>query len=115
MTFQLYRLRFHLRANKPLYFPANQVANRLRGALGKTLKGLSCNPSCQDAKSCAHRTTCTYARLFEPSALPDHPGPSGFHDLPRPFVLRPRALENRRLLPGQSSMRRLVSVKTKNH
>ena len=103
MTFHLYRLRFHLRARRTLFFPAGQVANRLRGALGKTLKGLSCNPSCQDAKSCADRSTCSYARLFEPCALPDHPGPSGLQDLPRPFVLRPRALENCRLHPGQSA------------
>jgi hypothetical protein len=42
----------------------------------------------------------SYARIFEPAA--DGPGPSGFADLPRPFVFRAMHLDGRRIAPGEA-------------
>lgn len=43
---------------------------------------------------------CDYARIFEPSAI--HGLPSGFADVPRPFVLRVHHLDGRTVEPGEA-------------
>ena len=96
-----YRMALRFRAEEPVAFAPGQAANRIRGGFGMTLKRLACLPDCEDAKTCAARTGCLYARLFEPSAEPGQ-APSGFRDLPRPFVLRPWSLDGRRFAAGQT-------------
>src|SRR5579862_6063365 len=83
-TFDLYALRFHFCARAPLYFPADESANTLRGRFGAALR---------------HVDPGAYRRLFAPVSAD---GPSGLHDPPRPFVLRAAHLEGAHFAPGQS-------------
>lgn len=69
-----------------LYFPPGKGANVIRGALGMAFRRLSCPPACLDDRACRLAPPCAYRRHFAPRA--EGPGPSGFQDPPRPFVLR---------------------------
>src|ERR1044071_1154356 len=91
-------LRFRFRASDPIYFPAGMASNILRGAFGILFRRIACRPECPGAAECPSRASCAYARTFEPAALA--PGPSGFADLPLPFVFRPTPLDETRLEPG---------------
>ena len=84
MTFDLVRLRLHLRAAEPLLFAPGKSANMLRGALGAVL----------------HKTLSApeYERLFAPKAAGT--GPSGLADRPRPFVFRATHLDGLTLARG---------------
>jgi len=100
MTFSLRPLAFDFTTHQPVYFPPGKAANVIRGALGSHLKQSSCLPECNDARICPHRTDCTYARLFAPTAIGD--GPSGLADSPRPFVLRAAHLDGQHFASGQA-------------
>lgn len=76
-------LRFRFRAADPIWFPPGQAANIFRGAFGEILRRTA--------------PTSAYARMFEPRATE---GPSGFADLPRPFVLRAASLDGQRFGAG---------------
>ncbi len=88
-----FRLRFHFKAVEPLWFPSAGAANTLRGAFGYALRQVAC--TCGPV---AHTHDCVYARIFEPRA-PSRPGPSGFAEWPRPFVLRTRHLDGLVIFP----------------
>lgn len=90
MFFRWRSVRFVCSAEESVYFPPGKAANVLRGALGSTLRELSCAPECLSARTCARRLDCDYARIFEP-VQPE--GPSGLQDPPRPFVLRASHLD----------------------
>ncbi len=86
--FELYPLRFRFAAREPIYLPAGESANILRGWFGKAL--WRANPD-------------AYARYFRPSTSPlTSQGPSGLRDLPRPFVFRVAHLDGARLAPGET-------------
>jgi hypothetical protein len=87
MTFDLCVASFRFRALDPVFLPMGKAANVFRGALGETLRSVSCVADCPGAKVCPRRAECAYARLFEPVLTG---GPSGLADPPRPFVLRPQ-------------------------
>jgi hypothetical protein len=87
----LARLRLHFRAASPIFFAPGKAGNMLRGAFGSAFRSVACVPSCTDAKTCAIRADCPYARIFEPIAL--RSGPSGLSDHPRPFVFRASHLD----------------------
>jgi len=72
----------------------------IRGALGQTFKKFVCHRECPGAKTCERRTSCAYARLFEPTA--EIEGPSGLLDWPRPFVIRAAHLDGRRFRPADT-------------
>jgi hypothetical protein len=97
MHLYFHRLRFHFLARVPLYVPGGSAANRVRGGLGRILKA-ACPPDCKATEACPVGRQCLYGHLFEPPAAAG--GPSGYKDAPRPFVLRPRALEERRTEAG---------------
>ena len=99
LTFQLFALRFRFRALGPMYFPLGKASNVIRGALGATFHDLVCDPRCPGAKVCERRSTCAYARLFEPTALGE--SPSGLADWPRPFVVRAAHLDGQRIPGGE--------------
>ncbi len=99
-TFEFYAYRLRFIAADPLRFPAGGAGNTVRGAFGTILRRTVCVPDCVNAKTCAIRTTCPYARIFEPAAAAG-PGPSGLKDWPRPFVLRAHHLDGRTLVPGE--------------
>lgn len=99
MTFDFYRFRFQFRAAGVLYFPPHKSGNIVRGAFGSIFRKLVCIPSCRDTKLCEVRSTCPYARVFEPQAAHDK-GPSGLADWPRPFVFRAAHLDGITLHEG---------------
>lgn len=92
MTFEFYRFRFQFRSAGTLYFPPYKSGNIVRGAFGGIFRKLVCISSCRDAKICDVRSTCPYARVFEPQAARGE-GPSGLADWPRPFVFRASHLD----------------------
>jgi len=75
------------------------VGNVLRGQFGAALRRSECGSGCPGARICPSRNECAYARIFEPAAY--RPGPSGFRDLPRPFVIRARDLDGRTIQPRE--------------
>ncbi len=87
-------------AQEPIYFPRGKSANILRGAFGHVFRRIACVPQCEDASKCEWRTSCPYARLFEPSSSGS--GPSGLADWPRPFVFRATHLDDCAVQVGQS-------------
>ena len=99
LTFELFAFRFQFRALEYVYFPPGKAGNIVRGALGRTFRKFACAPSCSDARLCSQRDLCAYARLFEPVAV--EAGPSGFHDWPRPFVIRAAHLDACRVRPQE--------------
>lgn len=99
LTFEFYRFRFHFRAAGPIYFPPYKSGNIVRGAFGGIFRKLVCIPECRDSKTCDVRTTCPYARVFEPQAARGE-WPSGLADWPRPFVFRAAHLDAHTIPPG---------------
>ena len=98
-TFDLHSYRFHFTAREPIYFPAGQPGNILRGAFGSVFRKIACAPDCPghrggNVRECERRTICTYARIFEPASVGN--GPSGLTDWPRPFVFRAAHLDGTR-------------------
>jgi hypothetical protein len=92
-------LHFEFRAIDPVWFPPGKAANIFRGAFGEIFRKIACVPGCSGAKLCPRAQGCAYARMFEPRATGG--GPSGFEDLPRPFVLRAASLDGRRFGAGE--------------
>jgi hypothetical protein len=78
-NFEFYRYRFSFVALDATWFPQGRSGNVVRGALGMALHS---SASAEE-----------YARLFEPRI--EAGAPSGFHDLPRPFVVRAAHLDGR--------------------
>lgn len=101
LTFEFYRFRFHFRSAGSLYFPPYKSGNIVRGAFGDLFRKLVCIPSCHDARTCEVRSTCPYARVFEPQAARGE-GPSGLADWPRPFVFRAAHLDGRTIPQGEA-------------
>ena len=99
LSFELFAFRFQFRARTSLYFPAGKAGNIVRGALGRIFRKYACTPGCSGARVCEQRSSCAYARLFEPTAGAQ--GPSGFADWPRPFVIRAGHLDERRYRPKE--------------
>jgi hypothetical protein len=85
MHFAVLSARLHFAAVTDFCLAAGQDTNLFRSALGAALRGVGCSSSCPSAQACPTGRECPYGRLFEPS-WPD--GPSGYRDVPRPFVLR---------------------------
>lgn len=98
MQFEFYRVRFNFTARDTIRFPRAKPGNVLRGAFGAMFRRIACTPECRDARTCATRGECAYARIFEPAAA--SPGPSGFADWPRPFVFRAAHLDGQTVAPG---------------
>lgn len=98
-TFSLYAFRFCFRALEPLYFPPAKAGNLIRGAFGTIFRKLACVPECTDPRTCPVRSSCPYARMFEPHAPGQ--GPSGLADRPRPFLFRASHLDGRKIQPGE--------------
>jgi hypothetical protein len=85
--FSLHTLRLHLRAANSVRIPSAGMGNLVRGQFGKTLW---------------YHYPDAYAKYFAP--IRDGAGPSGFRDLPRPFVLRVRGLDGREIESGKALM-----------
>lgn len=101
LVFELYAFRFHFKASDSIYFPPGKSGNVVRGAFGSIFKQIACIPECHDARTCDQRSSCAYARIFEPVAPEPGEGPSGFRDWPRPFVFRAAHLDGRIIEAGR--------------
>lgn len=100
-SFELLAFRLEFVAQDSIYFPPGKSGNIVRGAFGTIFRQLICADECHNARECEQRTTCPYARIFEPVAQPAE-GPSGLHDWPRPFVFRAAHLDGATIQPGKS-------------
>jgi len=100
-TFDVIPLRFRFTAIDAIHFPPGKIGNILRGTFGRIFKHLVCAPECSDARHCRDRSTCAYARWFEPASAPGT-GPSGLANWPRPFVFRASHLDGKMLSTGAS-------------
>lgn len=87
-------LRLTFVAQDAIFFPVHKPGNILRGAFGILFRDLACRCAADD-----HSADCPYAQIFAPK--PRIPGPSGFADLPRPFVFRAAHLDGLRIAPGE--------------
>ncbi len=77
MQFTFFPLKLEFVASESIHFPSGKAANILRGAMGTVLSD----------------------EFFAPIA--NHPGPSGFANLPRPYVFRARRLDGQTIRPGE--------------
>jgi hypothetical protein len=84
MTFPVRRLRVPFVSRTYLKFESGKTGNMLRGGFGAALRDTA--------------TRSVYERIFEPTA---EAGPSGFRDLPRPFVFRVSELDGRTFGAGR--------------
>ena len=109
MTFDLTACRFHLAARDSIHFRPGQTGNILRGALASVFRNITCAEHCPgrtgaNIRDCPLRSSCAYARIFEPAAVRTGQrgaGPSGLSDWPRPFVIRAASLDGQRVEPGE--------------
>lgn len=80
--------RFTIEPLSPLFVPAVNKGNMLRGGFGHVFRRLCCVPQCKDAKNCPLVGTCPYKTIFEPSPPVGSGRLSKYQDIPRPFVFR---------------------------
>jgi hypothetical protein len=99
-SFELLAFRLEFIAQDSVYFPPGKSGNIVRGAFGTIFRQLVCAEDCHSTRACEQRSTCPYARIFEPVAQPAE-GPSGLHDWPRPFVFRAAHLDGATIEPGR--------------
>ncbi|MEZ5353765.1 MAG: CRISPR system precrRNA processing endoribonuclease RAMP protein Cas6 [Bryobacteraceae bacterium] len=99
MKLQFFRLRFEFSAKGSILFPPGKAGNIVRGAFGTIFRRIACVPTCDDVAACEIGNSCPYALVFEPRPSAAHP--SGFSELPRPFVFRAAHLDGRTVAPGE--------------
>jgi hypothetical protein len=85
LNLRIYRWRFSFVARDSIHFPEGSSGNILRGAFGAIFRRIA-SPE-------------TYRKVFEPRA--EEKSPSGFTDLPRPFVFRAAHLDGRTVNLGE--------------
>ena len=87
--FRLAQYRFHLLPREPIFLPAYNKGNTLRGAFGSVFKRLSCVDPRACAMACRLKSQCPYGQIFEPAPPEGTERLSKNADIPRPFVIRP--------------------------
>ncbi len=102
MNFRTAHFQFTLRPRQPLRLPAENAGNAVRGAFGTLFRGMCCPPECADARTCQVRTSCPYARIFDPGPPPGATALSSHESIPRPFVFRVPPLAPALCRPGES-------------
>lgn len=102
LQFEVLPLRFQFVARDAIHFSAGKSGNIVRGAFGVIFRRFACDPDCPGADRCEKRTTCPYARVFEPVASAAERGPSGLVNWPRPFVFRAAHLDGCTVHRGES-------------
>ncbi|HZR63864.1 MAG TPA: CRISPR system precrRNA processing endoribonuclease RAMP protein Cas6 [Terriglobales bacterium] len=85
----------------PLFVPAVNKGNMLRGGFGHVFRRLCCVPQCQAAKNCPLAGTCPYKAIFEPSPPAGSDRLSKYQDIPRPFVFRAPQTQKTRFGEGE--------------
>lgn len=64
------------------------TANRIRGALGKSLRKVACATQASRCDGCPVRDVCAYGLCFEPVATQDGRFQAAGQEIPRPYVIR---------------------------
>lgn len=64
------------------------AANRLRGAVGMSLRHISCTTGARTCAGCPLRTACAYGYCFETQTADEGRFHASGQDAPRPYVLR---------------------------
>ncbi len=109
-TLRVGRFRFVLAPTEPLFVPAINKGNMLRGGFGHAFRRLCCVPQCKDARSCPVGMSCPYKAIFEPSPPPEAEALSRNQDIPRPFVFRAPKTQQTRFETGQAFEFELVLI-----
>ena len=87
--FSFYDFRFHLEPKTPLYMPAWNKGNVIRGGFGSTFRRIVCHANCRDPETCELKSVCPYTAVFQPFVPNDSEKISKNRDIPRPFVIKP--------------------------
>ena len=109
-AFRIGVFRFTLKPEEPLFVPAVNKTNMLRGAFGTAFRRLCCIPQCRDARQCPLAAACPYKQVFEPSPPPESDRLSKSQDVPRPFIFRATADTKTKFLPGEEFVFELVLI-----
>lgn len=94
--------RFTIEPLSPLFVPAVNKGNMLRGGFGHVFRRLCCVPQCKDAKNCPLTGSCPYKTIFEPSPPVGSDRLSKYQDIPRPFVFRAPQTQKARFGQGET-------------
>ncbi len=109
-AFKVGAFRFALDPREPMFVPAVNKANMLRGAFGHSFRRLCCVPQCASAQACPLASSCPYKVIFEPSPPPDAHRLSRNQDIPRPFVFRAPLNDKTKFHPGEEFQFDLVLI-----
>jgi CRISPR-associated endoribonuclease Cas6 len=93
--------RFTIAPLAPLFVPAVNKGNMLRGGFGQVFRRLCRVPQCKEAKNCPLAGTCPYKTIFEPSPPVGSDRLSKYQDIPRPFVFRAPQTQKTRFGEGE--------------
>jgi hypothetical protein len=88
LYFSFHRFRFHLEPRAPLYLPAYNKGNVIRGGFGSTFRRIVCHAACRQPETCELRNVCPYTAVFQPFVPEDSEKISRNRDIPRPFVIK---------------------------
>lgn len=99
--FTLHHFRFHLDPKAPLYMPAYNKGNVIRGGFGSTFRRIVCHTGCREPESCELKNMCPYTAVFHPFVPEDSEKISRNRDIPRPFVIKPPLETKETYLPGE--------------
>lgn len=102
--------RFTIAPLCPLFVPAVNKGNMLRGGFGHVFRRLCCVPQCRDAKECPLAASCPYKIIFEPSPPVGSDRLSKYQDIPRPFVFRAPQTQKARFGQGETFQFDLVLI-----
>ncbi len=72
---------------------AGWTANRIRGALGKSLRRVACAKRASRCEGCPGRDVCAYGLCGEPVAAQDGRFQAAGQEIPRPYVIRAGDIE----------------------
>jgi hypothetical protein len=108
--FSLYHFRFHLEPKAPLYMPAYNKGNVIRGGFGSTFRRIVCHANCREPERCELRNVCPYTAVFQPFVPEGSEKISKNRDIPRPFVIKPPLETKETYLPGERLSFDLVLV-----
>ncbi len=89
LSLPLAAFRFALSPTQPLFLPARNKGNVLRGAFGTAFRHIACLPECREVRLCPRGMACPYRAIFEPAPPPEAASLSKNQDIPRPFIFRP--------------------------
>lgn len=101
--------RFHLKVTTFMELPPYKGAV-FRGAFGSNFRKLVCAAPENPCEDCRFHLSCLYVAIFEPPPPAHYPEAGKFRQAPRPYIINPPLLLDRRFEPGDSLTFELVLV-----